>query len=116
MSGYWYPEYLPDGCELVASEDNSFMISFSFMPEDEEYQIDLCEYEPDGLSMQHNMEINTMEEVHVGEYKAYLFTNEKDKAFSLVWQAENRVLKLSAFNYTDREELLKIAESVKYVK
>lgn len=45
MSGYWYPEYLPDGCELVASEDNSFMISFSFMPEDEEYQIDLCEYE-----------------------------------------------------------------------
>jgi hypothetical protein len=116
MAGYWYPEYLPDGCELVDSEDHSFMISFSFMPEDEEYQIDLCEYEPDGLSMQHNMDINTMEEVYVGEYKAYLFTNEKDKTFSLVWQAENRVLKLSAFNYTDREELFKIAESVKYVE
>ena len=40
MAGYWYPEYLPDGCELVDSEDHSFMISFSFMPEDEEYQID----------------------------------------------------------------------------
>ena len=66
--------------------------------------------------MQHNMDINTMEEVYVGEYKAYLFTNEKDKTFSLVWQAENRVLKLSAFNYTDREELFKIAESVKYVE
>ena len=92
------------------------MLKFTFMPEDETFVIDLTEYDPDGLSMQHNMDINTVEEVTVGEYEAYLFTNEKDQNFTLVWQVENKVLNMMAYDYTDREELLKIAESVKYVE
>lgn len=116
LSGYWYPEYLPEGCKLTSSEDNDFMLKFTFMPEDEAFVIDLTEYDPDGLSMQHNMDINTVEEVTVGEYEAYLFTNEKDQNFTLVWQVENKVLNMMAYDYTDREEFLKIAESVKYVE
>ena len=108
-----YPQYLPEGLiEVSCSEDNVARV-LSFMPQDESYEIVLYEYEPENLSMTYNMEINTLEEIDIGEYKGYLFTNVTAKNLSLIWQMDNKVLKLSAFDFDNRKEFIKIAESIK---
>lgn len=108
-----YPEYLPEGLREVSSSESDMGRAISFMPEDEGYEIILYEYEPENLSMTYNMEINTLEEIKVCESKGYLFINAKDKNLSLIWQKDNKVLKLSSFNFDNREEFIKIAESIK---
>ena len=108
-----YPQYLPEGLiEVSCSEDNVARV-LSFMPQDESYEIVLYEYEPENLSMTYNMEINTLEEIDIGEYKGYLFTNVTAKNLSLIWQMDNKVLKLSAFDFDNRKEFIKIAECIK---
>ena len=108
-----YPQYLPEGLiEVSCSEDNVARV-LSFMPQDESYEIVLYEYEPENLSMTYNMEINTLEEIDIGEYKGYLFTNVTAKNLSLIWKMDNKVLKLSAFDFDNRKEFIKIAESIK---
>ena len=108
-----YPQYLTEGLIEVSSSEDNFARILSFMPEDESYEIVFYEYEPENLSMTYNMEINTLEKIDVGEYKGYLFTNATAKNLSLIWQMDNKVLKLSAFNFDNREEFIKIAESIK---
>ena len=63
--------------------------------------------------MTYYMELNTLDEINVCESKGYLFINAKDKNLSLIWQKDNKVLKLSSFNFDNREEFIKIAESIK---
>lgn len=108
-----YPEYLPEELREVSYSESDMERVISFMPKDEAYEIIFYEYEPENLSMTYNMEINTLEEIKIGENKGYLFTDATDKNLSLVWQSGNKVLKLTSFNFDNREEFIKIAESIK---
>lgn len=108
-----YPEYLPEELREVSYSESDIERVISFMPKDEAYEIIFYEYEPENLSTTYNMEINTLEEIKIGESKGYLFTDVTDKNLSLVWQSGNKVLKLTSFNFDNREEFIKIAENIK---
>ena len=108
-----YPEYLPEELREVSYSESDIERVISFMPKDEAYEIIFYEYEPENLSITYNMEINTLEEIKIGESKGYLFTDVTDKNLSLVWQSGNKVLKLTSFNFDNREEFIKIAENIK---
>ena len=72
----------------------------------------LFEYRAKGFSMTNNTRCQNMEKVVIGDSEAYLFYNGEDRYCYVVWQADDRVLTLRADNFTDTEELLKIAKSV----
>ena len=83
-----------------------------FKNEEQNYDVRLFEYRAKGFSMTNNTRCQTMEKVVIGDSEAYLFYNGEDRYCYVVWQADDRVLTLRADNFTDTEELLKIAKSV----
>lgn len=114
--GYGYPEYLPEGCELVLADEYELGRYMIFESKENGYELKLLEFEADGLWMGHDTEHQTMEEVYIGSSKGYLFVSEEYNECYAVWQAGDKVLQLEAKRFLDTEELLKIARSVKYVK
>lgn len=112
--GYWYPEYLPEGCELVFVEETETRKAMVFEPEDKSYYITLFEYFADGASMSFDTEFLVREKVVIGESEGYLFTDEEYNSCVLVWHAEDKVLEMTTYDFSDREEILKIAKDIKY--
>lgn len=114
--GHYYPEYLPEGVEFDSKNDNEMGRETAFVHKDGKYQLYLFEYKSEGLSMTHNTENQTVTEVKIGEAKGWLFRSNKANSCYVVWSAGDKVLNLSAYDYGDTDELLKIAESVKYIE
>lgn len=112
IKGYWYPDYLPEGCSLDSYTENKSSTVLYFKNEEQNYDVRLFEYRAKGFSMTNNTRCQTMEKVVIGDSEAYLFYNGEDRYCYVVWQADDRVLTLRADNFTDTEELLKIAKSV----
>ncbi len=112
--GYWYPEYLPEDCELVFVEETETRKAMAFEPEDKSYYITLFEYFADGVSLSFDTEFLVREKVVIGESEGYLFTDEEYNSCVLVWHAEDKVLEVTTYDFSDREEILKIAKNIKY--
>lgn len=115
-SGYWYPEYMPDGCEFITSEEDEARKFMLFMPKDGEYELRIFEYDADSVAMNYDTDFMVMEKVVIGESEGYIFTDELYNNCLVVWQAEDKIIELDADNLTDKELLLKIAKSMKYVE
>lgn len=112
--GYWYPEYLPEGCELTFAEETDTRKMMAFEPEDKSYYITLFEYSAGGLSMTFDTDFLVREEVIIGESKGYLFTDEEYSNCVVVWQAGDKVLEMITYDFSDREGILKIAKNIRY--
>lgn len=112
--GYWYPEYLPEGCELTFAEEYETCTAMTFEPQNKAYYITLFEYFADGVSMTFDTDFLVREKVVIGESEGYLFTDEEYNSCVVVWHAEDKVLEMTTYDFSDREEILKIAKNIRY--
>lgn len=113
-AGYWYPEYLPEGCELVFAEESETRKAMAFEPEDKSYYITMFEYFADGVSMSFDTDFLVREKVVIGDSEGYLFTDEEYNSCVIVWHAGNKVIEMNTYDFSDKEEILKIAKNVRY--
>ena len=57
-----------------------------------------------------------IENVKVGQYDGALFVNSNYNYIHLTWLAENQIIEIKISESTDSELILKIAESMKFIK
>ena len=113
---YWYPEYMPEGFELVGAEQDIFdkTMAFESIREGEYLVIDVSSNE--NFVIDQDTEHTVIEEIKIGHYQGYIAISTSDNSCRLVWQTEDHLIDIHADNYQNREELIKIAENMKYIK
>jgi len=112
--GYWYPEYLPEGCELKFVEKYETCTAMAFEPPNKSYYITLFEYFADGVSMSFDTDFLVSEKIVIGESEGYIFTDEEYNSCVVAWHAGDKVLEMTTYNFSDREEILKIVKNIRY--
>lgn len=114
-SDYWYPEYMPEGFILDGAEADEFekVMHFSLVNGDAEIIISVGIL--DNFVISHNIEDCEMEEVDIGYYKGYIFTDKLYNTCDVIWQTDENLMSIDAISYTDKSEILKIAENLKYM-
>ena len=55
------------------------------------------------------------QEVDIGYYKGYMFTDKLYNTCDVIWQTDENLMSIDAIGYTDKGEILKIAENLKYI-
>ncbi|HIU27067.1 MAG TPA: DUF4367 domain-containing protein [Candidatus Fimisoma avicola] len=115
-SDYWYPEYMPDGFIMTYAEDDGWEKFMLFESAENDSAIRIFITYADNYVIQHDTEHNTIEEVRIGIYTGVLAISDEDDTSTLFWQTEDSLINIDGENFSDKEEILKIAEGMKYTK
>ena len=113
---YWYPEYMPEGFELVGAEQDDMGKYMLFESDNSDENINIIMSKEDNFVIEQNTEETTIEEVEIGYHKGYIATDDLYDICILVWQTDEHLIEVQSENFSNKEELLKIAESMKYIK
>ena len=113
---YWYPEYMPEGFELVGAEQDDMGKYMLFESDNSDENINIIMSKEDNFVIEQNTEETTIEEVEIGYHKGYIATDNLYDICILVWQTDEHLIEVQSENFSNKEELLKIAESMKYIK
>ena len=87
-----------------------------FESENSDENINIIMSKEDNFVIEQNTEETTIEEVEIGYYKGYIATDDLYDICILVWQTDEHLIEVQSENFSNKEELLKIAESMKYIK
>ena len=68
------------------------------------------------INLIYNSDDVEIENVKVGQYDGALFVNSNYNYIHLTWLAENQIIEIKISESTDSELILKIAESMKFIK
>ena len=107
---------MPEGFELVGAEQDIFdkTMAFESIREGAYLVIDVSSNE--NFVIDQDTEHTVIEEIKIGHYQGYIAISTSDNSCRLVWQTEDHLIDIHADNYQNREELIKIAENMKYIK
>ena len=114
-SDYWYPEYMPEGFILDGAEADEIEKAMHFSLVNGDAEIIISAKNSDNRVIEHNIEDTEMEEVNIGYYKGYMFTDKLYNTCDVIWQTDETLIVIFAINYTDKGQILKIAENLKYI-
>ena len=112
--GYWYPGYLPEGFYLKETEETKFSKAMLFVSEDSDATIVITN---DALGTQYSFDTDTtaMEPLEVGYYEGYYFCDEQNNHSYAIWQTEDITITISFEKLINKEEIVRIAENMKYI-
>ncbi len=113
-NNYWYPEYLPEGYYLHDAI-NDIDKTLIFLNNNGNSDIFIRFYNFD-TNLTYNSDDVEIENVKVGQYDGILFVNQNYNYTLLTWLAENQIIEIKISESTDSELILKIAESMKFIK
>lgn len=114
-SDYWYPEYIPDGFKFTAAEESNFDKIIRFDSIDSDQYIIISMWNSEGSVTAYNMDGVEYGSISIGEYEGYYFTDEKDGSCIVTWLTEEQTIRIIS-QYVDKSEIIKVAESMTYVK
>lgn len=114
-SEYWYPEYIPDGFKFTAAEESNFDKVIRFDSIDSDQYIIISMWNSEGSVTAYNMDGVEYGSISIGEYEGYYFTDEKDGSCIVTWLTEEQTIRIIS-QYVDKSEIIKVAESMTYVK
>lgn len=109
---FWYPEYLPEGMELVFADETDHFLFYSNVSDDIEVRI--CEKSLNA-SITTDTEHTKVEEINVGVYKGYLVENLAGENKLAFWTTDDRVIQIE-FSNLDDGEVREILNHLKYIK
>lgn len=113
---YWYPTYIPEGYSLWEAVADDFRKILIFSAENDTDKIRLSSFDADSTQATHDTDNHEYKEISIGAYKGYLFSNEENQFLRAIWIAEKDLLMLESSGSLSEEELLKFAESLKFIK
>lgn len=113
---YWYPEYMPDGFELVGAEQDDMGKYMLFESDNSDESINIIISKENNFVIEQNTEETTIEEVEIGYHKGYIATDSLYNTCIVTWQTDEHLIEISSRNFSDKEELIRIAENMKYIK
>ena len=113
-NNYWYPEYLPDGYYLHDAI-NDIDKTLIFLNNSSNSEISVTFFNSD-INLTYNSDDVEIESIKVGQYEGMLFINSDYNYIHLTWLAENQIIEIKVSESTDSELILKIAESMKFIK
>lgn len=113
---FFYPEYLPDGYELVSNEDIGGGREIIYENTEKEDVIMLTQFTDMAFELSVDTETTTRESCLVGEYEAYYFHGDAygDTTHLLIWERNGIFLELSAT--LPKDEMVKIGIHLKQKK
>lgn len=115
---FFYPEYLPEGYQLVSDEDiGEAGRDLIFENAEKEDFIVLTQFNDNHLGLSFDTEKTIKESCLVGECEGWYFHSGNDNegdTHTLIWERDGIFLELSAT--LSKEEMLKIGASLKYKK
>lgn len=114
-SDYWYPEYLPEGFKFTAAEDPGWEKLIRFDSIDSDGCIIITMWNSEGSTTSYNTEGKEYGSISIGEYDGYYFEDKEDSTCIVTWLTEEQTIQISA-DYVDKDELIRVAESMVYVK
>lgn len=114
-NGHWYPAYMPEELQLVAagSDDERFLLYFKSA--DESAKVKIIEMPLDML-IGMDTDTTTMEEISIGYHKGYLFEDKENASITLFLLMDGLQIEMRVDGKLDKDTVLKIAESLEYVK
>lgn len=110
---YWYPTYVPEKFQMVGAERNPGERVIVFQSNNQQKSFFITEVSLDAV-IGHDTDTNTVEEVHIGYYKGYLFEDVQNESISIFWLTDDRQIVVSATGGMDKETVIKIAEGLEY--
>lgn len=113
---YWYPEYMPEGFEFVGAEQDDMGKYLLFELENSDESINIIMTKENNFVIEQNTEETTIEEVEIGYHKGYIATDSLYNTCIVTWQTDEHLIEISSRNFSDKEELIRIAENMKYIK
>lgn len=114
-SDYWYPEYLPEGFKFTAAEDSGLEKIIRFDSIDSDGCIIITIWNSEGHTASYNTEGKEYGNISIGEYDGYYFDDKEDSTCIVTWLTEEQTIMMSAQN-VDKGEIIKVAESMVYMK
>lgn len=110
-NGFWYPTYLPEGFNLVTSEEGDHFLLYVNKKEEAEINV----YEIDSrASLSLDDETSSKQEIKIEQYNGYLFSNDKTGNKSVVWLMDKKTI-ITEFSNVDISETLKVIDGMKYI-
>ena len=114
-SDYWYPEYLPEGFKFTSAEESDFEKTIRFDSINSDKSIIISIRNSEGSTASYNTDGTEYGNISIGEYEGYYFTNGEDGSCIVTWLAEEQTIRMVS-QYVDKDEIIKVAESMVYVK
>lgn len=114
-NGQWYPAYMPEKFRLVAAGSDDDMYALYFKSKDGLAEVRIIEM-PLDVVVAMDTDTNEMEEISIGYHKGYLFEDKENASITLFLLMDELQIKISADGEIDKDTVLKIAESLEYVK
>lgn len=113
-SGYWYPEYLPEGYELAYVDDKvGKVLSFVSKTTDSMISIRLND-QP--INFSYDKTYAQATEVSINNYQGYVFSDKEDSSVTLLLNTSDDVIQIKMSNTTETGVIIKIAKRLKFIK
>lgn len=114
-SDYWYPEYIPEGFELIYVENNQIEKLLRFDSKETDAFIIITEdFVQGNIGM--DTDWATMTEMEVNGVNGYLFEDDSSNLRTLMWMKDDVTFMVCGNNTRDSQMIIKMGESLKYVK
>lgn len=111
-SDYWYPEYMTKDFYLNdAIEDKKFLF---YKNRNQDAYIRIFSAEEGGISF--DPDTTQYEQIQIGLYDAYIFSNNEGVYCILICVTENGIFEIWWEGQIDMDEIIKIAENMKFIK
>lgn len=114
--GHWQTEYVPEGFELVKTENSDLQRFMVFKEPESGAGIMISVITAKGYSIDLDTEHTKVEEIKIGNYKGFFTENSEHGSCGVIWQTDSSLMQIDTVNYADKTELMKVAEGIKYVK
>lgn len=112
---YWYPEYLPEGYYLLTAEENDDFDKIILFKSTDDNEIRIYETNSGGMP-EIDKDTNLYEEIYINSETAYLFSDIEQQKYHLLWQTEDCIFRITFSNFDEKEEIIRTADSLKYIK
>ena len=101
---------------LVGAEQDDMGKYLLFELENSDESINIIMTKENNFVIEQNTEETTIEEVEIGYHKGYIATDSLYNTCIVTWQTDEHLIEISSRNFSDKEELIRIAENMKYIK
>lgn len=113
---YWYPEYMPEGFLLfdVYDDDIVELKYTDFLSIEQDAMITIESSIPGVYSIGLDREHTQREKINIGDYEGTFYFSKEYNYCGVYWEIEEYLICIDTTNYINKEEILKIAESMAY--
>jgi len=113
--GHWYPAFMPEEFYLEASGFDDICWVLFFKSEDGSAEVRIIEM-PLDMVVSVDTDTTKMEEITIGYHKGYLFEDKENANITLLLPMDEQQVEVKAKGQIDKKTVVKIAESLEYVK